>query len=395
MSTPKYNDSVKSEIIEFSKTHSVKETMVKYNIARQMLLLWIDPIFHKKQLERNARYYQRKIQKLTTTTKYCACGCGQLVKNINCQFLQGHSNSSLEVKNKKEQVFLDKYGVNNPSQLQEIKDKKKATLQANLGVDVPAKSPVVMQKMKQTCIERYGVENIFCSEQFKKDNHEKWQNNKENIIKKIQMGNWSTFYDELINTDRLKSKFTVLFTKEEYVGVGDKDKKYPFKCNKCGTICESNLDDGSLPRCYICYPLITSGGQSIIENELVYYVRQLETDIKVQNRSTIFPLELDIVIPQKNIAIELDGLYWHSDVNGGKDKNYHLNKTLLCGQENIRLIHIFEDEWRKKKKIVKGRLKHILGKDDYRIYGRKCEIKNINDNLKSKFLNKYHIQFAS
>ncbi|MFW6130771.1 MAG: hypothetical protein ACOC56_06250, partial [Atribacterota bacterium] len=54
-------------------------------------------------------------------------------------------------------------------------------------------------------------------------------------------------------------------------------------------------------------------------------------------------IELDIYLPDFNIAIEYNGLYWHSELNG-KDRNYHLNKTNICENENIQLIHIFEDE---------------------------------------------------
>jgi hypothetical protein len=55
-------------------------------------------------------------------------------------------------------------------------------------------------------------------------------------------------------------------------------------------------------------------------------------------------LELDIYLPEKNLAIEFDGLFWHNSNN--KFKNYHLKKTLLCEKQGIQLIHIFEYEWK-------------------------------------------------
>ena len=65
-------------------------------------------------------------------------------------------------------------------------------------------------------------------------------------------------------------------------------------------------------------------------------------------RNIIAPLEIDIFIPSKNIAIEYDGLYWHSSNKfSGRtiEKKYHLNKTEQCLKKGIKLIHIFENEW--------------------------------------------------
>jgi very-short-patch-repair endonuclease len=75
-------------------------------------------------------------------------------------------------------------------------------------------------------------------------------------------------------------------------------------------------------------------------------------------RQIISPLELDFYIPEHNLAIEVNGLYWHSEENG-KDQNYHINKTKLCQEQNISLIHIFEDEF-KDWENVKLKLHNII-----------------------------------
>ena len=89
--------------------------------------------------------------------------------------------------------------------------------------------------------------------------------------------------------------------------------------------------------------------------------------------------ELDIYIPNKKLAIEYDGLVWHSE-KFNKQWDYHLMKTLECEKQGIRLIHIFEDEWLEHKEIVKAKLKHILGYDNDlpKVFARKCVVNEID-----------------
>jgi hypothetical protein len=130
---------------------------------------------------------------------------------------------------------------------------------------------------------------------------------------------------------------------------------------------------------------------SIQETELADFIESLGFVTQRNNRTIINPYELDIVIPEKKIAIEYCGLFWHTEQRG-KDKKYHSNKLNLCNQNGYRLITIFEDEWVTKKDIVKFRLKHILGMPDETIYARKCKVLPISAKEASDFINQYHIQ---
>jgi len=134
--------------------------------------------------------------------------------------------------------------------------------------------------------------------------------------------------------------------------------------------------------------------QSKGEEEIVEFLQEIcNLKIETRNNNIIKPYELDIYIPEKNIAIEYDGLVWHSE-QFGKDKNYHLNKTELCEKQGIRLIHIFEDEWLEHKNIVKSKLKHILGFDNDlpKVFARKCVVKKIDKKAIKRFLIENHIQ---
>ena len=132
--------------------------------------------------------------------------------------------------------------------------------------------------------------------------------------------------------------------------------------------------------------------QSKSEVELIDFIKSIyDGDVLTKNRDIIKPKELDIYIPDKDIAFEYCGLYWHNEKHKGK--KYHLDKLKDAESKNIRLIQIFEDEWENNKYMVKQKIKHLLDlNDNEKIYARKCEIKNVNVKDKNNFLNNNHIQ---
>ena len=164
--------------------------------------------------------------------------------------------------------------------------------------------------------------------------------------------------------------------------------KVKLKCNKCGKIFEvvpqnhTNLISG----CPNCSHLV-----SFWEKEVNDFINSLGIETETSNRSVLNGKEIDILIKEKNIGIECDGIIYHSELFNN-DKNYHINKTKLCNDKGIYLIHIFEDEWRLKNNIVKSMIKNILCKNDTKIYARKCEIKEVCQKEKKEFLENNHIQ---
>ena len=115
-------------------------------------------------------------------------------------------------------------------------------------------------------------------------------------------------------------------------------------------------------------------------------------DIMQNTKSIIPPHELDIYIPEKNIAIEYNGIYWHSE-EAGKDKHYHYNKWLACKEQGIQLIQIWEDDFNRNPELVKKMLAHKLGVSQQEtVYARKTTVKLLAKKEVDEFLNKNHIQ---
>lgn len=132
---------------------------------------------------------------------------------------------------------------------------------------------------------------------------------------------------------------------------------------------------------------------SSYEREINEYLTSINVEHD-SNRQILIGKEIDILIPSVNIGIEFNGVKWHTEFFGKKDRNYHLGKTVLCNEKGYGLIHIFEDEYVEHKDIVLAKIKHILGKDSDlpRVLGRKIVVKEILSNDAKEFLNKFHIQ---
>lgn len=136
--------------------------------------------------------------------------------------------------------------------------------------------------------------------------------------------------------------------------------------------------------CYLCGRTV-----SFKENDLFEFVKRMHPDAKQRNRSLIKPKELDIIIPSKRIAIEYNGLYWHTTRKLSPD--YHKTKSDLCKEKGIRLIHIWEDDWKEKQDVVKSFLAATLTTIPT-VYGRETRLKEISKSVAKTFLERNHIQ---
>ena len=157
----------------------------------------------------------------------------------------------------------------------------------------------------------------------------------------------------------------------------------------------SALSDNQKAQMSEYFETTKTSGTSFTEKEVVAYVKSIyKGEVRENDRTLIAPKELDIYMPEKNFAIEYDGLYWHSEAQG-KGQSYHLNKTKMCMEKGIRLLHIYENEWRDKQDICKSMIASALGVYERKEYARKCQVREITEKKTViDFFNKNHIQGA-
>jgi len=162
----------------------------------------------------------------------------------------------------------------------------------------------------------------------------------------------------------------------------------------CGHEWQATVTSRSNGRsCAACWKSsINSYMEKDLANSLSFYFPNLE----LSNRTILDGKELDIYIPEREIAIEFNGLYWHSE-QAGKDANYHYDKWAKAKEANVQLIQIWEDDWVKNRKQIIASLEAKLGVDRReKVYARKTRVEILSNNESRKFLDMNHIQgFAS
>lgn len=129
------------------------------------------------------------------------------------------------------------------------------------------------------------------------------------------------------------------------------------------------------------------------ENQVAEFCTNLGLVVERNVRLDGLDFELDIWIPEKRIAIEYHGLYWHVEQNQPR-KNIHHYKYRKCSEQGIQLIQIWSNEWLHNNSCVVHRLTHILGATHRTVYARKCTVADVSASVATKFLTNYHIQGA-
>lgn len=236
---------------------------------------------------------------------------------------------------------------------------------------------------KKTWLEKHGVENISQLPEVKHRRRETMRNRDYSELhasareKKQRAG-----FSQVVS--RVSEQVTPEFTEAEYHGCFRKNQ-YLWSCNTCGREFLDHVDYGRVPRCTVCNPYRISAG----ELSLRQYIEGLGVQVQSGDRTLLKSMELDLLLPEHNLAIEFNGIYWHS--SRFKDRFYHYDKFAECRRHGVHLIQIFEDEWINKPDIIKSRISSLLGKSP-RLYARKLKIGQVSQYDYREFCELHHLQ---
>ena len=283
-----------------------------------------------------------------------------------------YAQQSQIIRDKFIKTMRERYNVNHPSQLDIVKEKKKETCLKNYGVDHPSKSQIIKEKKKETCLKNYGVESP----------------NQSEIVKQKQKDTYNTKY---------------IAEHPDIINIYEENGERLYMCRCSNKICNSCSDKTyiinhslyhsrnyqDIEKCTILNPVDNKGKDTGIE-KFIRNILDLYNIEYINNVRLFGNLEVDIFIPSKNIAIECNGVYWHSDKI--KLPKYHYNKYKIYKDNGIQLLSIWEDWIITKPEIVKSIILSKLGIYNRRIYARKCIIKEIDSKISKLFLEQNHIQ---
>lgn len=274
--------------------------------------------------------YQKYIKNIKNGDFYACCSkCAQEKVKITTKEKYGteYYIQTDEYKERHKETCLERYGVEHHTKSEIIKEKTKKTYLEKYGVEYYTQTGECKEKYKNTCLEKYGVENLFQSEIHKEKS------------RKTMIKNYGVEY----------------FSQSNYI-----------------------------PHSGMC-------SVSVKEKEMLDFINtNYDSIIKKSYRKIIEPLELDIYLPEINLGIEFNGLYWHSEKN--KSNDYHRLKSDMCDDKGVELIHIWEDDWNNKCDIVKSFILNKLNKNkiiDSNVLVEISDNKVVKDFLEENDINGY------
>jgi hypothetical protein len=289
-----------------------------------------------------------------------------------CSSKCAHTHES--VKEKTKQTCLTKYGAVSNLSTEQNKTKQQNTCLTKYGVTNFSKTQQFKSKYRNTCLSKYGVDNVSKLESTKQ---------------KIDVTHQAKYNRKRYSQVHICSKIINRKNDRDYMLHLYQDLKMPLT----EIAAQLNLNHSQL-----CVHFKNNLGIDITrhrvswpEMQIYNYVKQFVPDAVQSDRSIIKPKELDIVVACKKIAIEYNGLSWHGEINGNKNRYYHVDKMKQANQQGYRLIQIFSNEWTDRQDLTKSRLKNILGFSQ-KIPARKCQIAAIDKKTSDAFLNNNHIQ---
>lgn len=296
-------------------------------------------------------------------------------------------------------TVMEKYGVKTVFMRQDVRDQGIATRKTTeykdkmipvwTDKDVKAKRAATT---KNTLLEKYGVEYIGQVEEFKATRKENTQNNRMsgNFAERSKNKRAADILD-IFNDKKIKFEETmnvkILDDASAYTNIGS---LINMQCNTCNTLFKSSFHNRNYTACIKCVP----HNRSKLETEVFKFCLSLLDTNKTINavqscRSLVKGKEVDMYFSDFNLAIEVNGLYWHSE--RFIDKSYHKEKTELVTATGTRLMQIFSDEWFHKQDIVKSMITSAFGFTQ-KLYARKCIVKEISYADSKHFLEINHMQ---
>lgn len=353
------------------KKSEIMRTWVKLNSKLPDTANWTDHIYSSLTQQTGICKFgsQMKFKNITIGFGFCGpagvCECAR--ESVSNKVMIAKAKRTPDAINqenqKREKTTLEKYGVTNNAQTET------ALVAHSLFYTDRSKVAVITARIKDTKQNKHGDPNF--------NNRKKCE---ETCLQKYGFKNtWSltdSKQNPFLTILRDKDLLRTLFPK---YSVKELSEKY-------------NLHAQT-----IYYYLNLHGFrelyQSTFEQEIVYFLKELGISNIVTNTRKLIGKELDIFLPDFNLAIEYNGEYWHHDKVPHITSTYHYDKFKKCEENGITLFTIFGNSWSSKKAIWKEKIKNQINlKQTDKIGARQTKIIQLKPAETKDFLDKNHVQ---
>lgn len=271
---------------------------------------------------------------------------------------------------------------------------------------------IIVEKRKKTNIEKYGVDNYFKLPEFIEGNYEPELVAKRDANRIISMQE-KHGVDNVFQLESIKEKCKQ--TSIEKYGVESPTQKHIPKetldilNDKTKLAFLLSLHPYHYVAKNILYVDSTTVMKAIVEHNIEYQSKNISTEehtIKVElkkhgikenqyimNDKSVLSNnhELDFYFEKHKFAVEVNGLYWHSE-RVRPDRNYHQNKFDISNTRGVKLIQFWDFEINNKIDIVMSMILNNIGKTYNKIYAKNTIVKHVNPSDACEFINNNHLQ---
>lgn len=241
-----------------------------------------------------------------------------------CSRKCANNDPTIKEKNSKSvsKVLTELYS--DPDKKAVIQERKRQTYKDKYGWDVytPFAVASVQEKAKQTILSHYGVDNVFKIPGYR--------------------------FTDNVNHPKQQAKVLWLSRGFDVDFEGD-DVIIHNGCPIHGDIVLPHIHWNNRMKperrqnhmiCPICHPI---GLHSGFEIEAMAYLDTLDVEYLKNNRTIIKPYELDFAFPDKNVAIEVNGVYYHNTDH--KPQGYHKTKQDCAINAGYDLLQLWEHDF--------------------------------------------------
>jgi hypothetical protein len=294
--------------------------------------------------------------------------------NVYCPNTSGRSCAAEDgdLFQKRQRSLVATYG-DRPFSNKDIVGKRKATMMDRYGVDSAMKSKAIRERTANTIMERYGVDRIadIPGVSTKRSTTNLLKYGSETYAESLVPQHARESLGDLEWLDSRLRDYTIVEIAEEL-------ETTPYTVRQYVKLHGLEYSIGART-------------SSSSHREIMRLLDSHGVTYHTNYKKLIAPKEVDLYIPSANLAIEFNGVFFHSELSG-RDKRYHLDKTENCEIAGVRLIHVWSTEWALQKDIVTSRILNSIGVGTSKIYARKCEIVELSKSQEKAFFNSHHIQ---